>query len=139
MFCIFSAIFLPLAFKLEVRGWDYVLLLLRCFSDFLKSWGMSPLPKTRFSFHQFLSRQHNKKVIIYYGVPEHAKGFANVMSGFGVKQPLRKALIHETIFYNNVSDIFYFFVERFRQNKKKHNVLLDKLYIEKGKIKQLAV
>ena len=48
MFCIFPAISLPRAFTLEAteKGLRTSFLLFRCFSDFSKSRGMSPLPKT---------------------------------------------------------------------------------------------
>ena len=32
-------------------------------------------------------------IYIYYGAPGHGKGLVDAMSGFGVKGPLRKAVI----------------------------------------------
>ena len=52
---------------------------------------------------------NNKKtVIVYYGVSGHGKGLVDAMSGFGVKQPVRKAIIQKDWFFNSAEDIYHF-------------------------------
>ena len=41
-----------------------------------------------------------------FGVSRHGKGLVDVMSGFGVKDPLRKAVVTEDLHYDSVQDIF---------------------------------
>ena len=51
-----------------------------------------------FYFWQPLAKEHNKN-IIYQGVSGHGKNQADVMSGFGVKSPLREAIVIKAFFY----------------------------------------
>ena len=48
------------------------------------------------------------------------KGFVDAMMRFGVKEPLRKAVIRENLFYSNASDIYDFLMEYFCEDIKKH-------------------
>ena len=49
-----------------------------------------------------------KTVIAYYGVSGHGKGLVDAMSSFGVKQPLRKAIVERDFFFNSAGDIYNF-------------------------------
>ena len=42
-----------------------------------------------------------KTVLVYFGVSGHGKGLVDAMSGFGVKQPLRLAIIQQDIFFQS--------------------------------------
>ena len=46
--------------------------------------------KKIFAFYSQLALDHQKMVLIYYGVAGHGKGIVDAMSSFGVKEPLRK-------------------------------------------------
>ena len=45
-----------------------------------------------------LAAERGVPVIWYYGVTGHRKGLVNAISGFGVKGPLRKAVVTEDLF-----------------------------------------
>ena len=42
--------------------------------------------------------KYEKSVIVYYGASGHRKGLVDAMSGFGVKGPLRKAVLTQDFF-----------------------------------------
>ena len=42
-----------------------------------------------------------EKFVIYYGAEGHGKGWVYSMCGFGVKTPLRRAVITENFSYKN--------------------------------------
>ena len=46
-----------------------------------------------------------KPFIIYYGVSGHGKGLVDGTSSFGMKHPLRKAIITEVLFLNTSKDM----------------------------------
>ena len=58
-------------------------------------------------------------VIVYYGVSGHGKGLVDMMSGFGVKGPLRRAVITSNFSYSNAVDIYNFLIDKFSNNMKK--------------------
>ena len=45
----------------------------------------------------------------YYGVKGHGKGLVDAMSGFGLKTPLRKAIVTENMFYDTALKIYNYF------------------------------
>ena len=59
--------------------------------------------KCKYLFFQWraLAKKLKKKFIVYYGVSGHGKGLVDAMSGFGVKTPMRKAIITHEFFFNN--------------------------------------
>ena len=59
------------------------------------------------------------KVILYYGVSGHGKGLVDAMSSFGLKGPLRKAVVLEDFSYRSAEDIFCYISELFKDDKKK--------------------
>ena len=66
-----------------------------------------------------------KVIIIYYGVSGHGKGLVDAMSGFGVKGPLRKAVITENFSYSSAEDIYQYLVNLFRNDDSKVYKLLS--------------
>ena len=61
-------------------------------------------------FFQFsASLQWNKKFFVYYyGIKGHGKGLVDAMSGFGLKTPLRKAIVTENVFYDSAQKVYEF-------------------------------
>ena len=51
-----------------------------------------------------------------FGVSRHGKGLVDVMSGFGVKDPLRKAVVTEDLHYDSVQDIVSYLQELFKDD-----------------------
>ena len=67
-------------------------------------------------------------VIVYYG-----KGLVDAMSGFGVKRPLRRAVITSNFSYSNSLDIYNYLTETLSNNDKKHYFVLDPETISKSR------
>ena len=40
--------------------------------------------------------------LVYYGVSGHGKGLVDAMSGFGVKTPMRMAIVTQDFFFRNI-------------------------------------
>ena len=57
---------------------------------------------------QNLSVKLDKTIIWYYGVPGHGRGLVDGMSGYGVKTPLRKAIIVYDFFYESAGELTTF-------------------------------
>ena len=88
-----------------------------------------------FKYWQSVAIRKQKKVIIYYGVSGHGKGTVDGMSGFGVKQPLRRAVTtNENVSYNSAEDIYLYLRTLFANDTKKHYYLIDKNDIKANKI-----
>ena len=66
-----------------------------------------------FNFYQNLAKKLGKTIIVYYGVSGHGKGLVDAMSAFGVKSPLRRAVVTQDFKYNCANDIKNFLEERF--------------------------
>lgn len=76
----------------------------------LKSDNCSTQYKCRHTFfrHKKLSVELGKIIVVYYGVAGHGKGLVDAMGGFGVKTPLRKAiLLYEKLFYESQAMVDY--------------------------------
>ena len=69
--------------------------------------------------------KQKKKVVIYFGVSGHGKGLVNVMSGFGVKGPLKKAVLTEDFSFSSAEDIYNYVQERFQFDTKKNHFLFS--------------
>ena len=67
-----------------------------------KSDNCSSQYKSKYVLHEWkkLAESVQKTVIVYYGVKGHGKGLVDAMSGFGVKTPLKRAIITEDFFFN---------------------------------------
>ena len=78
-----------------------------------------------------ISSSLQRKVIICYGVSGHGKGLVDAMSGFGVKGPIRNAVIREDFSYSSAKDIHSYLENRFNDDKKKLHHLLSINDIEK--------
>ena len=53
--------------------------------------------KTVFNFYHNFSKEKNKTIIVYYGAAGHGKGLVDAMSAFGVKTPLKRAVIEQDL------------------------------------------
>ena len=58
-----------------------------------------------FGMWQLLATIIGKIIITYYGASGHGKGLVDAMSGFGVKGPLKKAVINNDFSYRKAEDI----------------------------------
>ena len=89
--------------------------------------------KCKYVFYQWreLSMNLGKTFIIYFGVSGHGKGLVDAMSGFGVKTPMRKAIVTDNYFFNTTkqlteflnsldfeSDCEYYFFDKFERKPK---------------------
>ena len=54
--------------------------------------------------------------LCYFGVSGHGKGLVDAMSGFGVKSPLRKAVVTEDLHYDSAHDIVSYLQELFKDD-----------------------
>ena len=63
-------------------------------------------------------------VIVYYGVSGYGKGLVDAISEFGVKSPLRRAVITSNFCYGHCLDIYNYLIETF-SNDDKHYFILD--------------
>ena len=81
--------------------------------------------KNVFNYWQSLSISQNRKVILYYGVAGHGKGLVDAMSSFGVKAPLRRAVITHDFTYNCASDIHSYLQKLFENDEQKHHFFLE--------------
>ena len=66
-----------------------------------------------------LAAERGVPVVWYYGVSGHSKGLVDVMSGFGVKGPLRKAVVTEDLFYDHANDILTYLNSQFSKDSMK--------------------
>ena len=66
-----------------------------------------------FAFYKNLAKQLDKPVIAYYGVCGHGKGLVDAMSAFGVKTPLRRAVVTDDLEYSSAQDICDFLTNKF--------------------------
>ena len=57
-------------------------------------------------------------IIIYYGVKAHGKGLVDSMSGFGVKTPLKRAIVTEGFFFSKSDDLKIYLEEKNENNYK---------------------
>ena len=76
-----------------------------------------------------------KNVIICYGASGHGKGLVDVMSEFGVKGPLKKAVWCEDISYSCADDVTKYLVAKFADDDTKYHVHLNLCKIRKNTIK----
>ena len=63
-------------------------------------------------FWQKLAKDSQKTIIVYYGVAGHGKGLVDAASRFGVKDPIREAIILEDWYFNSSMDMVRFWSER---------------------------
>ena len=61
-----------------------------------------------------------------YGVSGHGKGLVDAMSSFGVKAPLRKAVITNDFTYSSALDIYNYLISIFQNDNWKHHYYLEK-------------
>ena len=78
-----------------------------------------------FNFWRELSKSCGKTVIVYYGVAGHGKGTVDAMSGFGVKDPIRKAIVQEDFFFNSSEDVYNYLLKN-KASDKMNYYLIDK-------------
>ena len=64
-----------------------------------------------FAFYQALAREIDMTIVIYYGINGHGRGLVDACSSFGVKGPLRRAIITRDYYYDATDDLIDFFEE----------------------------
>ena len=77
-----------------------------------------------FPMVQQLAVSYNKTIIWHYGVNGHGKGMVDGMSSFGVKDPMRNAIIQHNWYYENGTDIIDFLQNNFASDHSKSYVML---------------
>ena len=61
-----------------------------------------------FWFYQVLAREINMTIIIYFGINGHGRGLVDACSSFGVKGPLRRAIITRDYYYETTDGLIEF-------------------------------
>ena len=64
---------------------------------------------------------------MYYGEKGHGKGLVDAMSGFGLKTPLRNAIVMENVFYDSAEKVHAYFMGKEQEGCKKVYRLLDSI------------
>ena len=72
-----------------------------------------------------LAMEHNKMFIYHYGVKGHGKWLVDTMTGFGLKTPLRKAIVTEDIFYDSAKKLYKYISEIMKDDNTKIYKYLD--------------
>ena len=93
----------------------------------LKSDNCATQYKSKYVFKAFhsLAVKMQKKIVSFYGTSGHGKGLVDAMSSFGVKAPIRRAVLTEDFSYRNAKDIFDYLTLLFGNDINKHYILLD--------------
>ena len=86
-----------------------------------------------FAAYSKLSKDINLPIIAYYGVPGHGRGLVDAMSGFGLKDPLRRAIITDDFFFNNAEELHQFLEERFREDPSKFYTIISSDVLAKSR------
>ena len=68
-----------------------------------------------------------KTIICYYGVKGHVKGLVDTMSGFGLKTPLRMAIVTENIFYDTAEKVHEYFQNKMKDDDCKIYKLIENI------------
>ena len=68
-----------------------------------------------FQRYKLLASSTKKTFVVYYGVSGHGKGLVDAMSGFGVKNPIRKVIILENEFFYTSKDIVEYLEKKMKQ------------------------
>ena len=95
---------------LDLEDDDCISVIIRCKSDNCSCQYKSCKV---FNFYRNLAKKLGKTIIVYYGVAGHGKGLVDAMSAFGVKSPLRRAVVTEDFKYKCAGDIKNFLSEKF--------------------------
>ena len=61
--------------------------------------------KRVFRFWRNLAKELDRTIIVYYGVARHGKALVDAANGFGVKDPIKKAIVAEDWFFNSANNI----------------------------------
>ena len=93
----------------------------------LKSDNCATQYKSKYVFKVFhiLAVKMQKKIVSIYGTSGHGKRLVNAMSGFGVKAPIRRAVLTEDFSYRKAKDIFDYLALLFGNDINKHYILVD--------------
>ena len=93
----------------------------------LKSDNCATQYKSKYVFKAFhsLAVKMQKKIVSFYGTSGHGKGLVDAMSSFGVKAPIRRAVLTEDFSYRNAKDIFDYLTLLLTNIINKHYILLD--------------
>ena len=81
-----------------------------------------------------MAAKTNKRIVTFYGTSGHGKGLVDVISSFGVKAPICRAVLTEDFSYQNTQDIYDYLTQFFQNDSKKH-YLIEKNEIEEEKEK----
>ena len=93
----------------------------------LKSDNCAMRYKYKYVFKMFhsLAVKMQKKIVSFYGTSGHGQGLVDAMSCFGVKAPIRRAVLTEDLSYRNDKYIFDYLTLLFGNDINKHYILLD--------------
>ena len=77
-----------------------------------------------FNFWSSLAKKLYKTTIVYYGVSGHGKGLVDAMSGFGVKGPIRRAVVTKNFSFTTAEDIYNYLYNLFEIDEQKEHYLV---------------
>ena len=77
-----------------------------------------------FEAYKQLSIKLEKPIILHYGVNGHGRGLVDAMSGFGVKSPLRRAIVTDDFMFNSAQELENFLKEHFMNDDRKSYVTI---------------
>ena len=75
-----------------------------------------------------MAKELDRTTIVCYGVAGHGKDLVDAASGFGVKDPIRKAIIVEDWFFNSANNIVIYLDQKKESAKKSMRNCQLKLY-----------
>ena len=77
-----------------------------------------------------LSSELDIPIILYYGVNGHGRGLVDAMSGFGVKSPLRRAIITDDFMFNTADELLIFLKSTFQDDQRKYYATISLELVE---------
>ena len=87
----------------------------------------------------FNCSKNGKKIYYLYGVSGHGKGLVDAMSRFGVKGPIRRAVVIHDFSYKSAQNIFIYLSKLFEADNQKKHFLLQTETISARQTKNNAV
>ena len=77
--------------------------------------------KSKYIFYEWRSLAITiERKIVYYGVQGHGKGLVDSMSGFGVKTPLRNAIITDDFFFSSTKQLHEYLLQNHKKDDREY-------------------
>ena len=72
-----------------------------------------------------LAMEQNLTICWLYGERGHDKGTIDSMSSFGCKTPMRRAIVLQDVWFENVAEMVVFLNDRFESDESKDHYFID--------------